>query len=396
MPSSLSYALVRDFAYPDYHQLHYGAPLDPPSGATTPGSEAWPGVRRLSDPATDVVGGTGGWSAGPWGGDGGLYGEPDGESLDALPATSFGVAGDPDEDDGNAGAAKANKHRKSKSYANMSDFERGRRRESGSSNFRRSRMSQASGASGDSDMFLFQGNQHWHPTSGHLGAGGQLDPAGAESLRHSRGYQSGNTRRDSHAVGQLPPRSFHTSQTVQTPLDSDMPLDTEIPVSPAAQQRESMGPEDELFAGESLALYSFEPENPNELRLQEGQIILVSYRHGQGWLVAEDPRTGEQGLVPEEYVRLLADMEGWDAETGTFQDTDEEAEGEESTAENSGKLVDGMDHEAAEDEPESTTDGTEEASPEVVQELIDDTDALEMVDSRKSTEARQDSAHAKR
>ncbi|KAF2859013.1 hypothetical protein K470DRAFT_203213, partial [Piedraia hortae CBS 480.64] len=55
----------------------------------------------------------------------------------------------------------------------------------------------------------------------------------------------------------------------------------------------------------SLALYAFEPENPNELRLTEGQIILVSYRHGQGWLVAEDPKTGEQGLVPEAYVRLL-------------------------------------------------------------------------------------------
>ncbi|EMC99788.1 hypothetical protein BAUCODRAFT_55015, partial [Baudoinia panamericana UAMH 10762] len=55
----------------------------------------------------------------------------------------------------------------------------------------------------------------------------------------------------------------------------------------------------------SLALYDFVPQNANELALQEGQVIWVSYRHGQGWLVAEDPRTGEQGLVPEAYVRLL-------------------------------------------------------------------------------------------
>ncbi|KAF2720872.1 hypothetical protein K431DRAFT_205058, partial [Polychaeton citri CBS 116435] len=55
----------------------------------------------------------------------------------------------------------------------------------------------------------------------------------------------------------------------------------------------------------SIALYDFEPENANELRLREGQEIMVSYRHGQGWLVAEDPTTGEQGLVPEEYVRLV-------------------------------------------------------------------------------------------
>jgi hypothetical protein len=85
-----------------------------------------------------------------------------------------------------------------------------------------------------------------------------------------------------------------------------------------------MGPEDEeLFAGPSLALYSFEPENSNELRLIEGQEIMVSYRHGQGWLVASDHRTGEQGLVPEAYVRLIADMPNYDPETGQFVDLDD-------------------------------------------------------------------------
>lgn len=86
-----------------------------------------------------------------------------------------------------------------------------------------------------------------------------------------------------------------------------------------------MGPEDEeLFAGPSLALYSFEPENSNELRLEEGQEIMVSYRHGQGWLVASDPRSGEQGLVPEAYVRLIAEMPNYDPETGEFFDMEDE------------------------------------------------------------------------
>ena len=85
-----------------------------------------------------------------------------------------------------------------------------------------------------------------------------------------------------------------------------------------------MGPEDEeLFAGPSLALYSFEPENANELRLVEGQEIMVSYRHGQGWLVASDPHTDEQGLVPEAYVRLIADMPNYDPATGQFMDIDD-------------------------------------------------------------------------
>jgi hypothetical protein len=62
--------------------------------------------------------------------------------------------------------------------------------------------------------------------------------------------------------------------------------------------------------GKAVALFDFERENENELPLVEGQVIWVSYRHGQGWLVAQDPRTQESGLVPEEYVRLLRDIQG--------------------------------------------------------------------------------------
>lgn len=54
----------------------------------------------------------------------------------------------------------------------------------------------------------------------------------------------------------------------------------------------------------AIALFDFYPENDNEVGLTEGQIIWISYRHGQGWLVAEDPESGENGLVPEEYVEL--------------------------------------------------------------------------------------------
>jgi hypothetical protein len=67
---------------------------------------------------------------------------------------------------------------------------------------------------------------------------------------------------------------------------------------------------DEEFHGKAVALFDFERDNENELPLVEGQIIWVSYRYGQGWLVAEDPKTQESGLVPEEYVRLLRDIEG--------------------------------------------------------------------------------------
>ncbi|KAF2822063.1 hypothetical protein CC86DRAFT_247593, partial [Ophiobolus disseminans] len=55
----------------------------------------------------------------------------------------------------------------------------------------------------------------------------------------------------------------------------------------------------------AVVLFDFARENDNELPLVKGQIVLISYRHDQGWLVAQDPKTGESGLVPEGYVCLL-------------------------------------------------------------------------------------------
>ncbi|CEJ88845.1 hypothetical protein VHEMI04872 [[Torrubiella] hemipterigena] len=113
-------------------------------------------------------------------------------------------------------------------------------------------------------------------------------------------------------------RAFHFSQH---PDDDNRPSDSELPSSPegatfnetnrySRDYQFTITSPDEEFHGKAVALFDFERENENELPLIEGQIIWVSYRHGQGWLVAEDPKTRESGLVPEEYVRLLRDIEG--------------------------------------------------------------------------------------
>ncbi|SMY18577.1 unnamed protein product [Zymoseptoria tritici ST99CH_1A5] len=308
LQSSLPYAHVRDFAYPAFHPMHFGGPPSPSptssSGPQSATSEHSNTSRRLSDSAEGSAG-RGQWSAGPWGGDGVMY-----EDMAPLPSTSFGHASGTEGQAGDEWAEdeythRKNKHRKSRSFADMPNYERGRRRESAGKK----------------------------EAEGHHGAS---DPAGRDALRQSRGFHqsSGSSpRRDSHLHNNasqnsatLPSRSFHTSQLN---VLSDLPLDAETPISPiTSPMRASLCPDDEtLYAGPSLALYNFEPENDNELRLVEGQTILVSYRHGQGWLVAENPKTGEQGLVPEEYVRLLRDIEGWDWEKGGW--IDEEDDGEE-------------------------------------------------------------------
>jgi len=106
---------------------------------------------------------------------------------------------------------------------------------------------------------------------------------------HDRGYDSGSD-------GSSSPGSPNYREDDQSRYSRDYQFTITSP--------------DEEMHGKAVALFSFDRENENELPLVEGQIIWVSYRHEQGWLVAEDPRTQESGLVPEEYVRLLRDIEG--------------------------------------------------------------------------------------
>ncbi|ODV98020.1 hypothetical protein PACTADRAFT_31433 [Pachysolen tannophilus NRRL Y-2460] len=66
---------------------------------------------------------------------------------------------------------------------------------------------------------------------------------------------------------------------------------------------------DDILNKKAVALYSFDPENDNELKLTENQIVIINYKYGQGWLVAHDPETGDTGLIPEEYVEFIGDAD---------------------------------------------------------------------------------------
>lgn len=136
--------------------------------------------------------------------------------------------------------------------------------------------------------------------------GGEANGPGGEFVS----YPPGEARRS---------RAYHYAQHPQP--DHEGPgYDSSTPSSPSFDDEDrsrysrdyrfTITSPDEEFHGKAVALFDFERENENELPLVEGQIIWVSYRHGQGWLVAEDPKTQESGLVPEEYVRLLRDIEG--------------------------------------------------------------------------------------
>ncbi|KIX08181.1 uncharacterized protein Z518_02837 [Rhinocladiella mackenziei CBS 650.93] len=272
--SSLPYTLVRDFAYLSTHPLHYGPPPNQ-SGLSTPASES----RRLSDPAVSSwEDSRGQWSATPpWMSEAssGSWGR------DRLPAMTFKDDGPPysEDEDIQSPIVTTSRHKKHKSN------ERGR--SPGAAGPNRGNLIGASGYPGDDD-----------------GPGEAVDTYDNNVLRFPHQPQ----HRDSNFAKPL--------QRNQSPIPTEEPM-SEDEFSEADDDTRfskdysfTIASPDEEMHGKAVALFDFESEHQNELPLKEGQIILVSYRHGQGWLVAEDPRTGESGLVPEEFVRLVRDIEG--------------------------------------------------------------------------------------
>jgi SH3 domain len=311
--SNLPYTNVRDFAYPSLHPLHYGPPPEPSgadSGVTTPASEA---SRRLSDPTRSTWDGQEStWAKGPWSSDGGVH-----TTTTRLAPMTF-QDGPPwsEDEDLQSPVVTTSRHRKSKSSAAAfsGEYEKSTHGNTTSNGAGlknsevfglddiRSRHSNRAGASNAYDRHLT--NEATGPVR-----------EGNESRQQ---YPNNPGQRDSHfATNHLP--NLRASR--REGLRSDSDEDSSTASSPsrdfhADESRYSrdyhftIASPDEEMHGKAVALFDFERENENELPLVEGQVVWVSYRHGQGWLVAEDPKTRESGLVPEEYVRLLRDIRG--------------------------------------------------------------------------------------
>lgn len=218
------------------------------------------------------------------------------------------------------------KKRKSSSAAVGSGHGRGRGRESrGEEENRRSRLLNPENYEHDRGLYdgsNGDGSDRYYINEGHEanGPGGELVTYPPDQARYP-GLAPYNTarQRDSHFAGTLlPNRSYVDAEgTFDHRSDSDFSSTASSPGFPRPDESRysrdyqfTIASPDEEMHGKAVALFDFERENENELPLVEGQVIWVSYRHGQGWLVAEDPKTHESGLVPEEYVRLLRDIQG--------------------------------------------------------------------------------------
>jgi SH3 domain len=296
--SSLSYALVRDFAYPIIHPLHYGPPASS-SSVSTPVTES----RRLSDPSLTM-----GWTAGPWSNET-VYGR------EQLPSISF-ADGPPysEDEDLHSPIVTASRHRKQKSApAGGSSYDYRRGRSPGDSG--RSLEYHNNNDRGVLVSLNGDGSETYYvkdDDSTDDGPGGELVTYPASEGRYP--HITANVYGDVEYTGS----HFNISQGEE--YDPNRSIDSDDDISDSVSWKDvsrysrdyqfSIASPDEEMHGKAVALFDFTREHENELPLKEGQVILVSYRHGQGWLVAEDPKTGESGLVPEEFVRLVRDIEG--------------------------------------------------------------------------------------
>ncbi|CAL3972462.1 hypothetical protein PZA11_004426 [Diplocarpon coronariae] len=317
--SSLPYTTVRDFAYPALHPMHYGPPLEPsqpPSGKSTPASETH--NKRFSDPPTPWDS-RGSWVPGAWTSEGLTKGEQ-------LAPIHFGD-GPPwsEDEDLQSPVVVSSRHRKHKSSADGYRSSRGRGRVRSGREDGEHRASMLSQETYEQDRSFFVGtsgdsSKRYLVNEGDVadGPGGDCVSYQPEQARHSTlAPYNLPGQRDSHFAGTLASRTYTDETGQEFRSESDASSSASSPgLTRHDESRYSrdyqftIASADEEMHGKAVALFDFERENENELPLVEGQVIWVSYRHGQGWLVAEDPKTQESGLVPEEYVRLLRDIQG--------------------------------------------------------------------------------------
>ncbi|KAJ2906428.1 uncharacterized protein MKZ38_001788 [Zalerion maritima] len=302
-PSSLPYTLVRDFAYAPNHPLHYGPPPEPSrplSGMTTPASEF---DRRLSDPpqaweTTTKLG----WES--W------QPEAFGKAPELAPI-SFSDGPPWSEDEDLQSPVVSSRHKKHKStsatYSGRHQHKGPREERSASQgsatilnpeNYDRERGYYA-GTTGDG------GERYYVSHGGEAnGPGGEYVTYPPDQARHSTAAAT------TFPMAEQQPRQYAAESDSESSGKSSPGLQDYDESRYSRDYQFTITSPDEEMHGKAVALYDFARENENELPLVEGQVIWVSYRHGQGWLVAEDPKTQESGLVPEEYVRLLRDIEG--------------------------------------------------------------------------------------
>ena len=255
------------------------------------------------------------WSAGPWAGD----------EAQQLPQMTYGDSGPPysEDEDLHSPVVVSSSHKKLKSSGSG---RRGRKRQSPGEEEDEPEFDHERGyfAGANGETFYRSSAEN-----GVNGPGGDLVTYPPDRMHHSLlapSTYSAPGQRDSHFAGPLLPSRSYKEEEEDSSESASSPRPTQLKNNDSRYSKDyqfTIASPDEEMHGKAVALFDFKSENENELALVEGQVIWVSYRQLQGWLVAQDPKTDESGLVPEAYVRLLKDIEGgWPSIEGKVADKD--------------------------------------------------------------------------
>ena len=318
-PSSLTYALVRDFAYPSPDPLHYG-PYPAESEPTTPVSE-----QRLSDPpilSSSWDNSRHHWSTGSWNTD---------SSGQQLPAMSFGDGPPYTEDEDLHSPVVKPRHRRYKSTGNelYGRRNKGRMARGSGSPYRNQPVDRGSRGTlitinpdgTETTVYLEEeegddgdGDDEEAAAAAGKDVGGGREFMTTTTYPANEGRYSSRMAYEQQQQRQQEQRGHGDDEGVVFDSDDEYYYEDENNYYDDGRYSRdyqfAVGCPDEEMHGKAVALFDFTREHENELPLCEGQVVYVSYRQSHGWLVAEDPKTGESGLVPEEFVRLLRDIQG--------------------------------------------------------------------------------------
>lgn len=114
-------------------------------------------------------------------------------------------------------------------------------------------------------------------------------------------------RRPSWTAFRVDVKSLASTEDVEKGSDSS--TDSDVVEWPSTEEAAAVdgeklaSPEDEVNDG-AVALLDFHRSHEKELPLNKGELVWIHRKSGQGWLVAQNLRTTEIGLVPENFVQL--------------------------------------------------------------------------------------------
>eukprot|EP00730_Choanoeca_flexa_P012551 TRINITY_DN4383_c0_g1_i2.p1 TRINITY_DN4383_c0_g1~~TRINITY_DN4383_c0_g1_i2.p1 ORF type:complete len:670 (+),score=156.70 TRINITY_DN4383_c0_g1_i2:46-2055(+) len=100
-----------------------------------------------------------------------------------------------------------------------------------------------------------------------------------------------------------PPKPAAASTSAPNPPPAPAPMQLPV-IVPLAETAAAATPEEETGLGMCKAIYAYDPQEDDELELQEGDDIVLLEKQDEVWWKGRQKRTGREGIFPADYVEM--------------------------------------------------------------------------------------------